>query len=469
MATQVATFMKGLRDGPVNKFREFPSTLEAAISLAQQNEFSCRQARAHSTRGAARHEAKPMDLSMVQQHAPFRRDAPPPMSRSGPDGRRAAPPQWRPAQRRKKRHGPVGAGRPTGRRWAQGNTVEPQRLGPHVLLARLTTASSSSAQQQLIVIALDVVGFPRCLRALLDTGATNNFVRSGCRKEGGMQITLHNGVQLAVRLADGSTLRAPKRSVLLKYGFDGFRSTDEFLELVMDDKFDVILGMPWLMRHQPKIDWLHRSVTPKAGVSVDEIVAHLVEDAPRWPHVTVVPVTHSCDHTSSACDGPARIAVQVARHLPSSQSFEGLLKMKNADAPKEARRAREEAPAPKEARAPEEESANERPQRACVTRPLHETSVQSTGVETNMESPSAPLLDVEKCKKRKERKKRKKHRAVDGRSECAAEEEEAREGDVAGSSSPLVQSPPPMVATKSQVCSPWYMAPTTSAVVARWF
>ncbi|DBA00794.1 TPA: hypothetical protein N0F65_004699 [Lagenidium giganteum] len=57
-------------------------------------------------------------------------------------------------------------------------------------------------------------------------------------------MTLHNGVQLAVRLADSRILRAPKRSVLLNYSFDGFRSTDEFLVLVMDDTFDVILGMP---------------------------------------------------------------------------------------------------------------------------------------------------------------------------------------------------------------------------------
>ncbi|DAZ92804.1 TPA: hypothetical protein N0F65_010469 [Lagenidium giganteum] len=55
MATQVATFMKGLRDGPIKNhlFSEFPSTLEAAISLVQQEEFSCRQARAHSSRGVA--------------------------------------------------------------------------------------------------------------------------------------------------------------------------------------------------------------------------------------------------------------------------------------------------------------------------------------------------------------------------------------------------------------------------------
>ncbi|KAG3237785.1 hypothetical protein PI124_g17235 [Phytophthora idaei] len=43
-ATKVVTFMKGLRDGPVKTylFREHPSTLEAAITLAMQEEFSLR-------------------------------------------------------------------------------------------------------------------------------------------------------------------------------------------------------------------------------------------------------------------------------------------------------------------------------------------------------------------------------------------------------------------------------------------
>ncbi|KAG3083369.1 hypothetical protein PC121_g5740 [Phytophthora cactorum] len=48
-ATKVVTFMKGLRDGPVKTylFREFPSTLEAAITLAMQEEFCLRQAKLH--------------------------------------------------------------------------------------------------------------------------------------------------------------------------------------------------------------------------------------------------------------------------------------------------------------------------------------------------------------------------------------------------------------------------------------
>ncbi|KAG3041561.1 hypothetical protein PC121_g23344 [Phytophthora cactorum] len=48
-ATKVVTFMKGLRGGPVKTylFREYPSTLEAAITLVMQEEFSLRQAKLH--------------------------------------------------------------------------------------------------------------------------------------------------------------------------------------------------------------------------------------------------------------------------------------------------------------------------------------------------------------------------------------------------------------------------------------
>ncbi|ETO58837.1 hypothetical protein F444_22779, partial [Phytophthora nicotianae P1976] len=70
-ATKVVTFMKGLKDGPVKTylFREYPSTLEAAITLAMQEEFSLKQANLHANvprmaRPVIRAEGpEPMDLS----------------------------------------------------------------------------------------------------------------------------------------------------------------------------------------------------------------------------------------------------------------------------------------------------------------------------------------------------------------------------------------------------------------------
>ncbi|KAE8981256.1 hypothetical protein PR002_g23877 [Phytophthora rubi] len=61
-ATKVVTFMKGLKDGPVKTFlfREYPSTLESAITLAMQEEFSLRQAKLHAN------VPRPMPRPMVK-------------------------------------------------------------------------------------------------------------------------------------------------------------------------------------------------------------------------------------------------------------------------------------------------------------------------------------------------------------------------------------------------------------------
>ncbi|KAF1324409.1 hypothetical protein FI667_g9955, partial [Globisporangium splendens] len=79
MATQVATFMKGLTDGPAKTclFREYPETLEQAIALALQDDFSAKQARLHANPHRAaqfwhvkpsprNNGAEPMDLSLVE-------------------------------------------------------------------------------------------------------------------------------------------------------------------------------------------------------------------------------------------------------------------------------------------------------------------------------------------------------------------------------------------------------------------
>ncbi|DAZ93599.1 TPA: hypothetical protein N0F65_011783, partial [Lagenidium giganteum] len=74
----MATFMKCLRDGPTKAqlFRVFSSTLEGAIALAQQEDFSSPQARAHASRASARHEPEPKDICMVHARARSNSDAP---------------------------------------------------------------------------------------------------------------------------------------------------------------------------------------------------------------------------------------------------------------------------------------------------------------------------------------------------------------------------------------------------------
>ncbi|GMF53768.1 unnamed protein product [Phytophthora fragariaefolia] len=42
--------------------------------------------------------------------------------------------------------------------------------------------------------------------------------------------------------------------------FDGFDSVEPFIGLDMDDRYDLILGMPWLAKHEPWTDWYNRTI-----------------------------------------------------------------------------------------------------------------------------------------------------------------------------------------------------------------
>ncbi|KAK1947631.1 hypothetical protein P3T76_001641 [Phytophthora citrophthora] len=158
-------------------FREYPNTLEEAISLAMQEEFSRRQAKLHANAPRpARSVAKtggpePMDLSSATT---------------------AGQQQLHGGRAFKKRQEPVGAGRPTG------DAVSRVELGH----ATLRTAAPSEKVS-------------RC----------------------DMQDDKPNLVILNV-----------------------ITFVEGLIVLDLDDKFDLVLGMPWLARHDPVINWEKRTL-----------------------------------------------------------------------------------------------------------------------------------------------------------------------------------------------------------------
>jgi hypothetical protein len=71
----VVTYIKGLVDGPIKTylFREYPQTMEDAISLSLQEEFSLKQAYVHSSsfrppRKDTGGGPEPMDISSMSTH-----------------------------------------------------------------------------------------------------------------------------------------------------------------------------------------------------------------------------------------------------------------------------------------------------------------------------------------------------------------------------------------------------------------
>ncbi|KAF1327390.1 reverse transcriptase, partial [Globisporangium splendens] len=316
--TQVVTFMTGLNDGPIRNqlFREYPKTLDEAIERAMQEEFSVKQAKFHGfasrpmRQSNAVHDGpEPMDISYISTPGNERPRNDGKCFRCGKPGHIARnckvslPGRQMTQDARSNNHDRsygLGEGPPTGPEKRTVDVVETQDSGPHVHQAHaVSTMSEKSVSQtsSLIVHKVHVDGIATPLRALVDTGASNNFVRNEVIVRHGVFVPDTNEEKMMiVRLANGSTVKMPKRVVRLAIKCEDFRGEDEFILLDLDDKFDIILGMPWLKRYQPSIDWMKTKIS--VGKSRDVDLCCTTTDEVVWVYTSVEEIP----------DGPCDIA-----------------------------------------------------------------------------------------------------------------------------------------------------------------
>ncbi|KAE8960695.1 hypothetical protein PF011_g30009 [Phytophthora fragariae] len=182
---------------------------------------------------------------------------------------------------------------------------QPDLLAPPPVLHAHFNATTASGDSRLIIVSLFVAGARRPLRALLDSGAANNFFRASCLSilPAGVPVRDLSG-DVVVKLADGKPRRVARRELSLSYTFDGFHSNDNFIVFDMNYAFDCILDIPWLVRYQPQIDWLARSVKRRQDFDVTEVLTHLLVAPRDWPHVTVVDGASTTHVVHRASDGP---------------------------------------------------------------------------------------------------------------------------------------------------------------------
>ena len=129
--------------------------------------------------------------------------------------------------------------------------------------ARRPCFTTIDDESNLIIVQLRMAKSDGILRALVDSGASNNFVRAqALRRIPPECITQKESAPstLLVRLATGSTVQVKKRVVTIRYTLQGRKLNDDFIVLNLDDKFDVILGMPWLASQHPTVDWSTRTL-----------------------------------------------------------------------------------------------------------------------------------------------------------------------------------------------------------------
>ena len=93
------------------------------------------------------------------------------------------------------------------------------------------------------------------LRALVVCVASNSFVR--CQSLEGRSFKFVERdiptTRMTVCLATGASITAEKRVIGIHYTLEGEQYDNDFIVLDLDDKFDVILGFPWLTRYEPRV------------------------------------------------------------------------------------------------------------------------------------------------------------------------------------------------------------------------
>ncbi|GMG18195.1 unnamed protein product [Phytophthora fragariaefolia] len=103
------------------------------------------------------------------------------------------------------------------------------------------------------------------MTVLIDSGTSFNFApKASVAKNNALYASAleasKSNTNVSVRLATGSIVSTRKVIIPLSVKFDDFNSIEPFIVLDMDDRYDLILGMPWLAKHEPWIDWRSRTI-----------------------------------------------------------------------------------------------------------------------------------------------------------------------------------------------------------------
>ena len=120
--------------------------------------------------------------------------------------------------------------------------------------SQILFVSALGDEVPLITLNLEVTK-DMSIRALVDCGASNNFVRRQSLEDRRLKFVerVTPPTRLTVRLATGASIAVMKSVVGFRYTLKDLQYNDDFIVLDLDDEFDVILGLPWLRRYDPRV------------------------------------------------------------------------------------------------------------------------------------------------------------------------------------------------------------------------
>ncbi|POM64467.1 LOW QUALITY PROTEIN: Pol protein [Phytophthora palmivora] len=271
---KVTVFMDGLKGGPsrTQLFRVHANTMEEAIQIALQGVHPPTGSYSYAT---MRHQAQYKELQqleLAQGRYPWNwvrpHRAPSVATDVGSSGTFNAP--------------ALGEGKGSslpnlGAQGASGRSHHPSATGTGVT-SSLGAHETRKSSDGLLVVHASVRGYGDPFSVLIDSGTV---VRNDGKYADALLEREGRG-QGSVRLADGTVVNVPGVRMDLAVKFEDFDSTETFLVLDMD-KYDLILGMPWLVKHEPWIDWRGKAVgASRTAVSDRALVSNVRTSVRDW-------------------------------------------------------------------------------------------------------------------------------------------------------------------------------------------
>ncbi|GMF54635.1 unnamed protein product [Phytophthora fragariaefolia] len=251
---KVTVFMDGVRTGPVRTelFRRQPKTFNEAVHVAMLEDHCVHSAQGHTPHVEASEGPTPMEISLAESARPQRTQRAGGRcfgcNQSGHFRRNCPTNPWKAT--RDKKHS------------VSSSPASQKEQVPGTTLLCLSVAA---ARSNVVVVTASVKGYPEPMTVLIDSGASFNFAtkasvaRNNALYPSALEFSKSN-TNVSVRLATGSIVSTRKVTIPLNVTFDDFDSVEPFIVLDMDDRYDLILGMPWLAKHEPWIDWHSRTI-----------------------------------------------------------------------------------------------------------------------------------------------------------------------------------------------------------------
>ncbi|GMF50528.1 unnamed protein product [Phytophthora fragariaefolia] len=227
---KVTVFMDGVRTGPVwtELFRCQPKTFNEAVHIAMLEDHCVHSAHSHTPHVEASEGPTPMKISLAESARPQRLNV-----------------------------------RVAGRCYGCKQSGHFRRNCP------TNPWKPTCDKKHSVRLALN------SLEATESENGDSHVARNNALYASALEASKSN-TNVSVRLATGSIVSTRKVTIPLNVKFDDFDSVEPFIVLDMDDRYDLILSMHWLAKHEPWLDWRSRTIGASHNPLADRaLVGHV--------------------------------------------------------------------------------------------------------------------------------------------------------------------------------------------------